>query len=177
MTIVHTHLEVNSMDLPTTSASHFPTLALLLLIAGFIAAAAIGTVAWFRSQRPVGWRSEQRNGHMPASELEDDGYDRAIIPAETAARQEREKEAFKESPDPEEERIKTTSGYTVDREGLANNYAVEPEMYVNEPGDLREERKERREEKAETRQEINETDEEGKLTMAGDERGKGPGLI
>ncbi len=39
--------------------------------------------------------------------------------------------------------IDTTSGYTVDQEGLINNYAIEPEMYINEPGDLRAEESKR----------------------------------
>jgi hypothetical protein len=31
------------------------------------------------------------------------------------------------------------TGYTVDEDGRSNNYAIEPEVYVNEPGDLRQE--------------------------------------
>lgn len=54
-------------------------------------------------------------------------YDPNIVPAETAARMKREGDGFKS----------TAPGQTVDSEGLANNYAVEPEPYVNEPGDLR----------------------------------------
>jgi hypothetical protein len=70
-----------------------------------------------------------------------DTYDAHIIPAETAARKEREGEGFKHNPELEDsgESIDTRGGYTVDQEGLANNYAVEPEMYVEVPGDLREE--------------------------------------
>ena len=59
----------------------------------------------------------------------DANYDRAITSAETAARMEREGDDFKET---------STPGQTVDREGLANNYAVEPEMYYDEPGDRQE---------------------------------------
>ncbi|VEP13895.1 conserved hypothetical protein [Hyella patelloides LEGE 07179] len=61
----------------------------------------------------------------------DANYDRAITSAETAARMEREGDKFKQTPESEGD-IDTTSGYTVDREGLANNYAIEPEMYVEE---------------------------------------------
>jgi uncharacterized membrane protein len=164
------------MDFPTTPMSHFPSVAVLLLIAGFITAAIVGSIAWFKAQRPVGWREDETSGKIPPNEMEDDGYDRAIIPAETAARQEREQGTFKQRPEREEE-LSTTTGYTVDREGLANNYAIEPEMYVNERGDLREQQEVEAAKKAATRQEVNETDEEGKLTMAGDQRGKGPGLI
>lgn len=59
----------------------------------------------------------------------DANYDRIITSAETAARMEREGDDFKQIAEP---------GQTIDREGLANNYAVEPEMYYEEPGDLQE---------------------------------------
>ena len=70
-----------------------------------------------------------------------DTYDRGIIPAETAARIEREGENYKKLPTEEDVAsastndqtdiysIRTTDGYTVDKEGWLNNYAVEPEMY------------------------------------------------
>jgi hypothetical protein len=63
-----------------------------------------------------------------------DSYDANIIPAETAARIEREGEGYKHVPKDAE----GTGGYTVDKEGLVNNYAVEPEMYVETPGDAKE---------------------------------------
>jgi len=87
-----------------------------------------------------------------------DGYDRGINPAETAARAEREGKDFKESAD-------SSAGTTVDREGLANNYAIEPEMYIEEPGDLREKQEA---EEAERARELKEINEPG---------GKGPGII
>jgi hypothetical protein len=67
-----------------------------------------------------------------------DSYDLHIIPAETAARKDREGNDFKHIPKNEEhsQSLDTTGGYTVDQEGLANNYAVEPEMYVETPGDM-----------------------------------------
>jgi len=69
--------------------------------------------------------------------VENETYDAHIVPAETAARQEREGENYKHTPDSTEpaDSIDTTGGYTVDSEGLANNYAVEPEMYYEVPGD------------------------------------------
>ena len=86
----------------------------------------------------------------------DANYDRAITSAETAARMEREDDDFKENPE---------AGQTVDREGLANNYAVEPEMYYEEPGD----RKEIKEaEKAERAAELKDVNTPG---------GKGVGLV
>jgi hypothetical protein len=105
-----------------------------------------------------------------------DTYDRGIIPAETAARKEREQETYKHLPD-EEESLDTTSGYTMDKEGLVNNYAVEPEMYVNEPGDLRESEQEEAVRRSQEMKEVNQTDETGRLTIDRDNRGKGPGII
>ena len=87
---------------------------------------------------------------------QDANYDRAITSAETAARMEREGEEYKEN---------KNAGQTVDREGLANNYAVEPEMYYEEPGD-REEIKAA--EKAERKEELKDVNTSG---------GKGVGLI
>lgn len=95
---------------------------------------------------------------------QDANYDRGITSAETAARQEREGKDFKHTPDKEQD-IDTTSGYTTDREGLANNYAIEPEMYVEEPGDLEEKQQQEEKERAEELKEINEPG------------GKGPGLV
>ncbi|MEH2351676.1 hypothetical protein [Nostoc sp.] len=117
-----------------------------------------------------------------------DTYDRGIIPAETAARMEREGDKYKTLPteqreadaptddQTDSESIRTTDGYTVDREGLSNNYAIEPEMYYEEPGDARQQAAEDREERIEELGEVNQ-DEEGKLTDKGDSRGRGPGII
>ena len=83
-------------------------------------------------------------------------YDRAITSAETAARMEREGENFKQTSNP---------GQTVDKEGLANNYAVEPEMYYEEPGDRKEILEAEKEQRAEEIKEVNTPG------------GKGPGVI
>jgi len=120
---------------------------------------------------------------------ERDTYDRGIIPAETAARKEREGASYKTLPTEEREQdaatndqttpdsIRTTDGYTVDNEGLLNNYAVEPEMYYEEPGDARQQAEAERQLRMEELQEINDEDEDGKLTMDKDTRGKGTGVI
>ena len=71
---------------------------------------------------------------MENKTFQDANYDRAITSAETAARMEREGEDFKQTPDSVKGDIDTTAGYTIDREGLANNYAIEPEMYYEKPG-------------------------------------------
>jgi hypothetical protein len=109
--------------------------------------------------------------------VESDTYDRGIVPAETAARKEREGDAFKKIPEKEGEAIDTTGGMTVDREGLLNNYAIEPEMYYEEPGDAKAiEEAEKAERKAEL-EDINDNDERGLLTEDQDKRGKGSGII
>lgn len=104
-----------------------------------------------------------------------DTPDRGIVPAETGARREREGDEFKETHDPNTA-DPATKGYTVDQEGLANNYAIEPEMYIDEPGDLREKEENQAAERAQELKEINQ-DKDGQLTTEGDQRGKGQGLI
>lgn len=111
-----------------------------------------------------------------------DTYDRGIVPAETAARKEREKDAYKKTPGELEQggdpnSINTTDGYTVDKEGLIDNFPIEPEMYINEPGDLREKEEAEKAQRADELQQANQTDETGKLTMDHDSRGKGVGLV
>ncbi|MCX7592942.1 MAG: hypothetical protein N2235_04100 [Fischerella sp.] len=110
-----------------------------------------------------------------------DEYDRHIIPAETAARKEREGELYKTLPKEDtqastDQSIRTTDGYTVDKEGLLNNYAIEPEMYYEVPGDARQEAEKDTAHRIEELEEINE-DKQGELTMDRDERGRGPGII
>ena len=129
-------------------------------------------------------------GNLPKKEVDVDvdTYDRGIVPAETAARKEREGSEFKTSIDKSDEAapstndqtdaesIDSTGGYTVDKEGLVNNYAIEPEMYVNEPGDLREKEEDQAAQRHEEIQEANQ-DKDGDLTVDGDQRGRGPGLV
>lgn len=81
----------------------------------------------------------ESNAQINDMGTETEGYDRAIIPAETAARKDREQDAFKQVPEKEgdESSIDTSGGFTVDKEGLLNNYAIEPEMYYEVPGDAR----------------------------------------
>ncbi len=109
--------------------------------------------------------------------VETDNYDPNIIPAETAARKEREEENYKQVKEESAGDIDTAGGYTVDQEGLANNYAIEPEMYVEEPGDLRAEQQAEKEQRAAELKARNQTNEDGKLTMETDNRSKGVGII
>jgi hypothetical protein len=109
---------------------------------------------------------------------EDTTADRGIIPAEVAARREREGDAFRKTAQEQAgpESIDVTGGATVDQEGLANNYAIEPEMYAEQPGDMRQEEEELAAERAEAIAEMKQ-DKEGELTMEGDTRGKGAGAV
>ncbi|WP_254566152.1 hypothetical protein [Oscillatoria sp. HE19RPO] len=108
-------------------------------------------------------------------------YDREMVPAEVAARKEREGNKFMKAPsnadEPHENPDHTRDGFTVDQEGLVNNYAIEPEMYVNEPGDLREKEEALKAERTREYNEVHHNDEDGNLTMEADRRGKGPGII
>ncbi len=92
-------------------------------------------------------------------------YDEHIIPAESAARQRREGEHFGHTTHAEPDGMTShaASGYTVDREGLLNNYAIEPEMYVDVPGDLREQAARKKVDRMREMQEFLE-DEDGVLT-------------
>jgi hypothetical protein len=68
-----------------------------------------------------------------------DTYDANIIPGETAARKEREGADYKKIPEGN-----IHGGAAIDNEGLLNNYAVEPEMYYENPGDAETESAEER---------------------------------
>ncbi len=115
---------------------------------------------------------------MSDKRTEPDTYDRGIVPAETAARKEREGEGYKQVPKEDAgDSIDTTGGYSVDKEGLVNNFAIEPEMYVNEPGDLREKEEALKAERKQEYKEVNDTDKSGELSMDEDDRGKGTGVI
>ncbi len=120
--------------------------------------------------------------------VQDDSYDPHIIPAETAARQKREGDLFKTHPtearqasadtddQTDSQSIRTTDGYTVDKEGLINNYAIEPEMYYDTPGDATGQAEKDKAARAEELREINETS-QGDLTEEGDTRGRGVGAV
>ncbi|WP_416676149.1 hypothetical protein [Egbenema bharatensis] len=115
---------------------------------------------------------------MSDKRTEPDTYDRGIVPAETAARKEREGGQYKQVPEENAgDSIDTSGGYSVDKEGLVNNFAIEPEMYVNEPGDLREKEEALKAEREQEYDEVKDTDKTGELTMEEDDRGKGTGII
>lgn len=146
----------------TDNGSHFPVSAVAVLVLGFVAAASIGSIAWFKSKREVGWKEDTKaeaqaksKGSGEIKEEKSGNYDRAIIPAETGARMEREGDDFGKTPTEEEGDLDTTGGYTTTREGLINNYAVEPEMYAEERGDMEEQKQEDAEERKEELKDVN----------------------
>lgn len=48
-----------------TNSPHFPVAATITLVVGFIAAATIGSIAWYNSKRPVGWEEKERPDVVP----------------------------------------------------------------------------------------------------------------
>lgn len=129
--------------------------------------------------------NQNKNNHLQvpvdsSERAERDTYDRGIVPAETAARREREGEEFKnlhhEQVEPGVDDLAETRGYTKDNEGLINAYAIEPEMYYEEPGDARESMEVDEAERTEELIEVNQENEDN-LTMQQDRRGKGTGVI
>ncbi len=109
--------------------------------------------------------TQQQQNQNPAETQNSPNYDRHMIDGETAARMEREGANFKQKPESTEGEPNNTSGYTMDREGRLNNFAIEPEMYVNEPGDRHEALAEEAEVEAAKRAEVNHPG------------GRGPGMI
>lgn len=81
---------------------------------------------------------EEQQGNELDDSPTPDSYDAHIVPAETAARKEREGDDFKHlHTHPEgSAHIETSGGFTVDKEGLIDNFAIEPEMYYETHGDL-----------------------------------------
>lgn len=69
--------------------------------------------------------------------VDTDNINRGIVPAETASRKAREGKDYKEPIDAKKSSIDTTAGSTIGNEGLANNYAIEPEICVEETGNMK----------------------------------------
>ena len=105
-------------------------------------------------------------------------YDPHLIPPESVARAKREGDEFGHvNKDPSDtEQLHTRSGYTVDQEGLINNYAVEPKMYINEPGDLDEEQGFVAYQKAANFKSLTQN-EKGEVAKTRDWNNRGPGVI
>ena len=52
------------MQVEASSGAYSVTL-IGLLVAGFIAAVTIGSIAWYNSKRPVGWEGKERPDIVP----------------------------------------------------------------------------------------------------------------
>lgn len=50
---------------PTAPANTIPTLPLVVLGVGFVAAVTLGSIAWFNSKRPPGWETSERPNYVP----------------------------------------------------------------------------------------------------------------
>jgi hypothetical protein len=53
------------MDVPVHAGMHFPVAFTAVYVVGFIAAVSIGSIAWYNSQRPVGWEDKDRPTIVP----------------------------------------------------------------------------------------------------------------
>jgi hypothetical protein len=47
------------------------TTPIAVLVAGFIAAVTIGSIAWYNSKRPPGWESKERPNFVPKVDKDD----------------------------------------------------------------------------------------------------------
>ena len=54
----------------SVSGSSFPAGTILILVGviGFIAAAGLGSIAWYNSKRPAGWEDVERPGFIPKTD-------------------------------------------------------------------------------------------------------------
>lgn len=64
-TNIEVDLLMNILMEVTASASHFPFSAVAVLGIGFLAAVTIGSIAWYNSKRPVGWKDKERPDIVP----------------------------------------------------------------------------------------------------------------
>jgi len=55
------------------AAGGLPTSFVLVYVVGFIAAVAIGSIAWYNSKRPAGWEDKDRPNIIPNVGKEDNG--------------------------------------------------------------------------------------------------------
>ncbi|MEL6501324.1 MAG: hypothetical protein AAFO76_13050 [Cyanobacteria bacterium J06607_15] len=59
------------MNLLFAVAGEFPTYFVAVYVIGFIAAVAIGSIAWYNSKRPAGWENMERPDIVPEVKKDD----------------------------------------------------------------------------------------------------------
>ncbi|MEG3920185.1 hypothetical protein QUA07_13770 [Microcoleus sp. T3_A4] len=59
------------MQQPVPESSVSLTAPIAVLVVGFIAAASIGSIAWYNSKRPPGWESKERPDFVPKVDKDD----------------------------------------------------------------------------------------------------------
>lgn len=59
------------MGIATTGASGSLGLFAAVYVVGFIAAIAIGSIAWYNSKRPAGWEDKERPNVIPKVDTEE----------------------------------------------------------------------------------------------------------
>jgi hypothetical protein len=52
-------------NLAVVSGGTFPVWFTLVYVVGFLAAVAIGSIAWYNSKRPAGWEDAERPDYLP----------------------------------------------------------------------------------------------------------------
>ncbi len=58
--------EITGAAAVAEGSSHFPVAATATIAIGFTAATLIGSVAWYNSKRPVGWKDKERPEGVPS---------------------------------------------------------------------------------------------------------------
>ena len=59
------------MQQPVPESSVSLSTPILVLVAGFISAATIGSIAWYNSKRPAGWEAKERPDFVPKVDKDD----------------------------------------------------------------------------------------------------------
>jgi len=59
------------LEVPAKSGMQFPAAFTAVYVVGFIAAVAIGSIAWYNSKRPAGWEDKSRPDIVPEVKAEE----------------------------------------------------------------------------------------------------------
>ena len=60
------------IPLAVVGGGSFPLWFMIVYAVGFIAAVAIGSIAWYNSKRPAGWEDAERPDYLPKVQNPDD---------------------------------------------------------------------------------------------------------